>query len=105
LYEELDRVQTGGVTERELQKAGNALLAEFYRQIKTIDGKSRALGNYEVFFGDYRKLFRAVDEFNKVTREDVKRVARKYFTEKNRTVATLVPEKAGQASPDRPAQP
>lgn len=103
LYEELGRVQTGGVTERELQKARNALLADFYRQIKTIDGKSRALGNYEVFFGDYRKLFRAADEFNRVSGEDVRRVARKYLTEKNRTVATLVPEKADAESATREA--
>jgi zinc protease len=94
LYEELDRIKTGGVTGQELQKAKNALLASFYRQMKTINGKSQALGNYEVFFGDYRKLFSAADEYGKVTIEDLKRVAQKYFTEKNRTVATLVPEKA-----------
>jgi zinc protease len=97
LYQELERLQREGVTEPELQKARNILLAEFYHQIKTIDGKSRALGNYEVFFGDYHKLFQATEEFAKVTREDIKRVAQKYFLEKNRTVATLVPDKPNRA--------
>src|SRR5581483_9143850 len=37
LVEELDRVKAG-VSERELQKAKNALVANFYRQMKTING-------------------------------------------------------------------
>jgi zinc protease len=61
--------------------------------MKTIDGKADTIGRYEVFFGDYRKLFTAAEEYNKVTKEDVKRVAQKYFSDKNRTVATLAPEK------------
>ena len=105
LYEELDRLQTEGATEPEMQKARNALLVEFYRQIQTIDGKSRALGTYEVFFGDYRKLFEAAEAFKKVTRDDVKRVAQKYFTAGNRTVATLVPEKEKEPARDEKAQP
>jgi zinc protease len=92
LYEELDKVKSGGVTERELQKAKNALVANFYRQMKTISGKANTLGSYEVFFGDHRKLFTAADEYAKVTAADVKRVAAKYFAERNRTVAVLVPE-------------
>ena len=84
--------KTSGVTDKELQKAKNVLTAAFYRQMKTISGKANTLGSYEVFFGDYKKLFSAADEYAKVTMADVKRVAAKYFTEKNRTVATLIPE-------------
>jgi zinc protease len=92
VYEELDKVKTGLISDRELEKAKNILLARFYRQMKKIDGKANALGSYEVFFGDYHKLFTAAEDYNKVTKEDVRRVAQKYFTDKNRTVATLVPE-------------
>jgi zinc protease len=93
IYEELDKVKANGVTEQELQKVKNILTASFYRQMKTISGKANTLGSYEVFFGDYKKLFSAADEYAKVTNADLKRVAAKYFTEKNRTVATLIPEK------------
>jgi len=94
LYEEIDRVRKEGVTERELQKSRNAILADFYRQLKTIDGKSKALGTYEVFFGDHRKLFTVAEDVGRVSAADVQRVAGKYFTEQNRTVATLVPTPA-----------
>src|SRR5205823_12754594 len=93
LYEELDRLKSGPLSDHELQKAKNALLANFYRERKTINSKAQSLGNYEVFFGDYRKLFTAGDQYLRVTADDVQRVTKKYFLEKNRTVAALVPEK------------
>lgn len=92
LYDELRKARQSLVTERELQKAKNTALADFYRTIKSIDGRANALGTYEVIFGDYRLLFSASERINKVTREDVQRVAQKYFTDLGRTVAVLVPE-------------
>jgi predicted Zn-dependent peptidase len=92
IYEELDKVKAESVTDEELEKAKNILLSGFYRNIKTISGRSNAIGTYEVFFGDYKKLFTAADDFAKVTRADVQRVAKQYFTANNRTVATLVPD-------------
>jgi predicted Zn-dependent peptidase len=95
-------LKTAAVTEQELEKAKNILLANFYRQMKTISGKANTLGNYEVFFGDYRKLFTAADDYRKVTKDDLQRVAKQYFIEKNRTVATLIPEKpAGEPKAEK----
>jgi zinc protease len=92
LYEELDKMQSGLVDERELQKAKNTAVADFYRSMKTINGKANILGTYDVVFGDYHKLFNAVDAINKVSREDVQRVAKKYFGSRNRTIGVLVPD-------------
>ncbi|HET6891538.1 MAG TPA: pitrilysin family protein [Pyrinomonadaceae bacterium] len=94
IYEEMDKVKSGTVSDQELDKAKNILRANFFRQMKTINGRANAFGSYEVFFGDYRKLFAAPDEFAKVTKDDLQRVAGKYFSNKNRTVATLIPEPA-----------
>jgi zinc protease len=92
VYDEVEKVKAQSVSDQELEKAKNILLATFYRQMKTIDGRANTLGTFEVFFGDYNKLFSAPAEYGKVTKEDVRRVAQKYFGEKNRTVATLSPE-------------
>jgi len=97
ICEELDRVKADAVTDEELEKAKNILLSDFYDEIKTISGRADAIGTYDVFFGDYTKLFSAAGDFAKVTKADVQRVAKQYFTEKNRTVATLVPEAAAEA--------
>jgi zinc protease len=97
LYEELSKVGKSGVTETEMQKAKNIALVTFYDDLRTIAGKANLLGRYQVFFGDYKKLWTAVDDLQKVTAEDVQRVAKEYFGESNRTVGTLIPEDEGGA--------
>ncbi|HXM97791.1 MAG TPA: pitrilysin family protein [Candidatus Dormibacteraeota bacterium] len=92
LYEELQRVARELITDTELQKAKNIRLSEFYQQIRTINGRANTIGTYEVFFGDYTKLFDAANNYSAVTREDVQRVAKMYLSPNNRTVATLIPE-------------
>ena len=93
LYEELAQLEQTPVPDAELRKARNQLLAQHYRSLKTIEGRANLIGTYEVFHGDYAKLFTAPQEIEAVTAADVERVANKYFIAKNRTVATLIPEK------------
>jgi predicted Zn-dependent peptidase len=48
-------------------------------------------------YGDWRKLFTTLDDYSKVTADDIQRLARKYFTPENRTIAyTLAPQAAQQ---------
>lgn len=89
VYAEIEKIKKDGITEKELQKIKNQKLMEFYNQVETINGKSNNIGTYEVFFGDYRKMFDAPANYNKVTVADVQRVAQKYLTKSNRTVAVL----------------
>lgn len=89
IYEELEKIKKEGITAAELQKVKNQKGIEFYNQIETINGKSNNVGTYEVFFGDYRKMFGAPAEYNKVTVDDIKRVANTYFKKSNRTVGVL----------------
>ena len=89
VYAEIEKLKKDGITEKELQKIKNQKLMEFYNQVETINGKSNNIGTYEVFFGDYRKMFDAPANYNEVTAADVQRVAQKYLTKSNRTVAVL----------------
>ncbi len=93
LYEELTRLQTEPVPDAELRKAKNQQLAGLYRRLKTIEGRANMIGTYQVFQGDYSKAFDEDKRVEAVTAADIQRVARKYFMPKNRTVATLIPEK------------
>ncbi|MCF0049867.1 insulinase family protein [Dyadobacter chenwenxiniae] len=91
---QIDMIIKNGVKDEELQKVKNQKLMEFYHTLETINGKANSLGSYDVFFGDYKKMFEAPDLYKKVTVEDIKRVAAKYFTDRNRTVGYLLPEKS-----------
>lgn len=92
IYEELERVKDAAISDTELEKAKNIRLVEFYRQMRTISGRANTIGTYEVFFGDYNKLFDAAKNYSAVTKEDVQRAAKVYFGANNRTVATLLPQ-------------
>jgi zinc protease len=92
LDEELARVVAEGVTDAELRKAKNIAVADFWRHLETNSGRAQELGTYEVFHGDWQKLFSAPDRYEAVTREQVRKVAAKVFARNNRTVGVLVPE-------------
>jgi zinc protease len=97
MYEELERAKDAAISDTELEKAKNIRLVEFYRLMRTISGRANTIGTYEVFFGDYHKLFEAAKNYSAVTKEDVQRVAQAYFGANNRTVATLLPQTAEKA--------
>jgi len=63
--------------------------------MKTNNGRSNLIGTYQTLMGDYGMLTKILDKYKAVTMDDLKKVSQKYFSEKNRTVATLVPEKPG----------
>jgi zinc protease len=92
IFDELDKIKKTPVSDRELEKAKNIRLMEFYQQMRTISGRANTIGTYEVFFGDYSKVFGAAKNYAAVTKEDLQRVAQKYFGADNRTVATLLPD-------------
>ena len=89
---QIDKVVNEGVTDTELQKLKNQKLMEFYRTMESINGKANSLGTYELFFGDYKKLYEAPTLYENVTKADIQRVAKTYLTQRNRTVGYLLPE-------------
>jgi len=89
IEEEVQKIIDEGVRENELQKVKNQKLMSFYKTLETINGMSNTIGTYELFFGDFKKLFSAPDDYKKVTTGDIQRVAAKYFTKQNRTVGVL----------------
>lgn len=99
LYEELERLGREPVAAEELQKAKNQILADFYRQLKTIAGKANLLGSYEVFYGGWNQIHEAPARIEKVTAADVQRAAARIFSPRNRTVATLIPEQRSEVKP------
>ena len=89
VLEALQRIVREGVSEAELAKARNIMLADFWRGLATIEGKADALGHYEVFQGDYEKLFDLPDELESISVDALRAVAAQIFQTSNMTVGTL----------------
>jgi zinc protease len=86
---ELERIAAEGVTDQELEKARNLQIADFWRGMQTIDGKASALGNFEVFTGDYENLFALPERLSAITGADLQAVASSVLRRDNMTVGTL----------------
>lgn len=89
VYAEIEELKTEVVSPEELQKAKARSRAGLIRQLDSNAGLARELAFYEVITGDWRNLFRQLDRIKQVTGEDVQRVAKEYFTRKNRTVGVI----------------
>jgi len=97
-YSILEKFKTEKVDNETLARVKTKARAGLIRQLDSNAGLASQLTTYYVAYGDWRKLFTGIDEINKVTAEDVQRVARQYFVPEARTVAlTVQPKKKGGA--------
>ncbi|MBD90595.1 MAG: hypothetical protein CL940_09670, partial [Deltaproteobacteria bacterium] len=84
-----------GPTERELQKASACLEADLLRRLSDTNNRARELGEAAVSAGDFRWALGRAETLQKVTVEDIQRVARDLFQPGRRTVVIGRPEDGG----------
>ena len=95
LFELLGTVVAEGVSNEELDKARNLRVAAFWRELQTINGKASALGDFEVFTGDYENLFAIPEQLAAVSPTDLQVVAATTLRRSNATIGVLRPTSAG----------
>ncbi len=101
IHEEIERLKTQDVSDEELQSIKTRAKADLIRGLSNDQGLAFQLGEYQALYGDWRELFRQIDEIEKVTKADIRRVAKTTFREENRTVAiidTAAPKPTAPAS-------
>lgn len=91
LLEILASVSVDGVSEAELAKARNTMLADYWRELATIDGKASALGNYAVFHGNYERLFDLAGDIDALDADALEEVAGQVFDLSNATIGVFRP--------------
>ncbi len=79
------------VTEDELRKAQNLLLASYTRRLETVSGQASTLASYEAM-GGYRRLDEYMRGLNQVTSQDILRVVLRYLVPQNMSVLEYVPD-------------
>lgn len=89
IREELDRLKTEDVTDEELAKFRTRAKASLIYSLKSNLGLAMSLTDYHTLFGDWRELFRYIERFDRVTKADIRRIARQTFTASNRVVAQI----------------
>ena len=92
LYEEIERLKSEPVSDWELQKIKNQIEADFIRSMQSISGLASRIAHYESIY-NWKYINSYVEKTLAVSKDDIIRVAKKYFTRKNRTVAILEKKK------------
>ena len=95
---EINKIKTALVSEREFQKVKNQIQSQFVSANSSMAGIAESLANYEVYFGDANLINTEIDRYQKVTREDMMNVAKKYLIKDNRVVLHYLPKSKGPAS-------
>ncbi|HDO21572.1 MAG TPA: insulinase family protein [Nitrospirae bacterium] len=91
LYGQIDLLKKEAPADREVQKAKNQVEASFIMQQDSLYMQARVIGMFEIL-GGWRLKDKYLEGIRNVTPEDVRRVAKKYFTRENRTVGILIPK-------------
>ncbi len=88
---EIERLKTEPVSKEELDGVKRRARANLIRSLGDNSALARQLSTYQVITGDWRNLFRRMEKVNKVTPEDIQRVAKACFTFDNRSIAVIEP--------------
>ena len=92
LREEINKLKEELVGDDELKMVKTRAKASLIRGLADNGGIAGALARNQALFGNWRELFRSVEKIDKVTPEDIRRIARLTFVLNNRTVAMIVSE-------------
>ena len=101
--EVIERMKNAPVDAATLEMVKTKARAGLIRKLDGTAGLAAELAANHTAFGDWRRMFRQLEEIEAVTPEDVQRVARRYFRKTRRTVAYSVkPEPAPETAAGRP---
>jgi len=89
---EIEKVKTTLISQEEYDKLMNQEENDFVSQNQKVLGVVTNLATYYTFMKDANLINTELDRYKKITREDLKRVANKYFTTNNRLVVYYLPK-------------
>jgi len=97
IHTEIDRVKKEDISDNELQMIKTRAKADLIRGLGDNEGLAFQLGTAQSLYGDWRGLFRHVDEIGQVSKADIRRVANATFVDNNRTVGMIESTQLAQA--------
>lgn len=90
--EEIVKIQTELISERNFQKLQNQFENNFVNSNSSVEGIANSLARYNVLYGDTNLINSEIEIFRSITREDIKAVANKYLNPNQRLILEYLPE-------------
>jgi zinc protease len=98
IYAEIERLKKEPIADWELQKAKNTTRRNLVNSLQSSLSRAVTIGQYAVYYNDPGLINTRLDKVAAVTKEDVQRVASKYFADTNRTVVVTMPKAKPQTT-------
>lgn len=92
VYGEMWRPRHLKISEQELERARNQILASQIEGLKTVHGKAEAIASAEIMFGDYRRVFTDLDRYMKVTPKEIQQAAAQYLSPERSNLVVVRPK-------------
>jgi zinc protease len=88
---EIENIKKNGITKEQLVRAKALVAQDHYHQLETVDGVAYDIAYYEAL-GDWKKSLTYLPAIQKVSADDVVRVAKKYLVFENLSIFEYLPE-------------
>ncbi|MGL5275200.1 M16 family metallopeptidase [Myroides sp.] len=91
--EEIEKLQTELISERDFQKLQNVFEKQYVDENATIEGVAENLASYYLLYGDVELINKNIEIYRSITREEIRDVAKKYLGKNQRLILDYVPAK------------
>lgn len=92
MNDEIEIAKKGELSDSIFQKLKNQIENDFYSQNSTMDGIAGNLAQYYTYFKNTNLINTEIEKYQKITKEDIKRVANLYLRPENRSVLYYLPK-------------
>ncbi len=89
--EEIVKIQTNLISEKDFQKLQNTFENQFINSIANVEGIAENLAKYHLLYGDISLINTEKDLYSSITREEIRDVAKKYLNPNQRLILDYVP--------------
>lgn len=91
--EEIKKMQTELISERDFQKLQNVYENQYVNSNTSIEGIADNLATYYLLYGDVNLINTEIEIYKSITREEIRDVAKKYLNPNQRLILDYVPAK------------
>lgn len=91
--EEIVKIQTGLISEKDYQKLQNVFDNQFVNANSSVEGVAENLAKYYMLYGDVHLINSEIELYHSITREEIREVAKKYLNPNQRLILDYVPSK------------
>jgi predicted Zn-dependent peptidase len=89
--EEILKIQTDLISEKDYQKLQNTFDNQFVNSNASIEGIAENLAKFYMLYGDIKLINSEIELYHSITREEIREVAKKYLNPNQRLILDYVP--------------